>query len=109
MYSVLDNTIYVKEYVYIECANNVGRSRFTLTHELAHFILFKLLGFAINNTDINPKTYEQPEWQADTLAAELLVPYDDTKNYTVEEIMTECNVSEECAIVVYRKRKKLSK
>jgi Zn-dependent peptidase ImmA (M78 family) len=98
--------IYIKESVYHEAASNIGRSRFTLAHELSHFILLTVKEFEIKKTDTKPVCYKDPEWQANTLASELLVPYYETQNMTVEEITTSCNVSEECAIVVYRKRQK---
>lgn len=106
-YSLGDNTIYVTESVYIECINGVGRSRYTITHELAHYILNKLVGLTVIQEEDKPKSYEDPEWQADTLCAELLVPFEMTEGFTVMELIEKCNISEECAIVTYNKRNKI--
>lgn len=103
-YSVNENTIFIKDSVYEEAVDNIGRSRFTLTHELAHYYLLKVYGFEIIETDEDFEAYENPEWQANTLAAELLIPYDLTKDFTFEELMDKCVVSDECALVELKKR-----
>lgn len=94
----------IKESVYIELLNGIGRSRFTLAHEFAHYILLTLLGYTVELVDDKPEAYENPEWQANTLAAELLCPYEETKDYNLEQLMNKCNISEECAIIVMKVR-----
>ena len=105
-YSIQDNLILIKESVYREVCNNVGRSRFTLAHEFAHYLLFYIKKFHYSETLEKPKAYEDPEWQANMLASELLVPFDETKEMNIKDIEDTCGVSEECAIVVTQKRKK---
>lgn len=100
-----ENCIYAKESVYLEALDNIGRSRFTLTHELAHFILLRLLNFESFMMDTAPLPFQDPEWQANTLARELLIPFDLTKEFSIEKIMAECKVSEECALVNYDRTK----
>lgn len=100
-----ENCIYAKESVYLEAIQDIGRSRFTLTHELAHYILLRLLNFESYTMDSAPLAFQDPEWQANTLARELLIPYDLSKNLSILEIIDECKVSEECALVNYDRLK----
>ncbi len=97
----------IKESVYLEMLNGIGRSRFTITHEYAHYVLLTLLDFKVEQTTEKPEAYCNPEWQANTLAAELLCPYEETKDYTLNELITKCNISEECAIIILKLRNKL--
>ena len=98
-YDFNENIIYVKESVWIEAENNVGRSRFTLTHEFAHYLLLKVHGFGYKIVQSEPPKYKDPDWQADYLAGALLMDFDLTKDYTVEQLIEECVVSEYAAIV----------
>lgn len=98
-YDFYDNLIYVKESVWFEAENNIGRSRFTLTHEFAHYLLLKVFDFGYRVVDIEPPKYKNPDWQADYLAGAIMMDFDLTKNFTVEQLMTECGVSEEAALV----------
>ena len=101
-----ENTIYAKEAVYREAIAGIGRSRFTLTHELAHFILLRILNFEIFTMDQEPLPFQDPEWQANTLASEILIPFNLTKDFSLEEVMEKCLVSEECALVNYDKKRR---
>ena len=46
-------------------------------------------------------TYRNPEWQANTFAAELMAPRHLIKNLTVEEIMEKCGMSRQAATIQY--------
>ena len=85
--------ILIKESVYTELVNNIGRSRFTLTHEYAHYVLLTVLGFSVELVEEKPEAYCNPEWQANTLAAELLCPYEETKDFSLNELMEKCSIS----------------
>ena len=100
-----ENTIYAKETVYREALAGIGRSRFTLTHELAHFILFRILNFEVYTMDSAPLAFQDPEWQANTLAREILIPYELTKDFSLQEVIDKCLVSEECALVNYDRKR----
>lgn len=104
-YELNSNTMYVKLSVYIEALNNIGRSRFTLAHELSHYLLLYVLKFNTEETDGEIKAYEDPEWQANYLAGELLAPTACTKGFSVDDYIEKCLLSEECAIVLWDKRK----
>ena len=98
-YDFDENIIYVKESVWIEAENDIGRSRFTLTHEFAHYLLLKVHGYGYKIVDSEPPKFKDPDWQADYLAGALLMDFDLTKDYTVEQLIDECVVSEFAAIV----------
>ena len=45
------------------------------------------------------KAYEDPEWQANCFAGELLVPKRLVKNLSVEEIVEQCKVTQAMASI----------
>jgi Zn-dependent peptidase ImmA (M78 family) len=81
------------------CAGN-PRDRFTMCHELGHYILHQpdLISLARGAV---PK-YCEPEWQANTFASELMVPYELAKGKSVEEIADECGMSIQAARIQYK-------
>lgn len=68
--------IIISETVYTDAYNGDPRSRFTIAHELGHAVLHTPLdGFAIGKDACAYKeSYYNSEWQANTFAAELLIP-----------------------------------
>lgn len=66
--------IRIRDDVYEGAWNNQGRDRFTLAHELGHLVLHSGVALARGPGSGNHKLYEDSEWQADTFAAELLMP-----------------------------------
>ncbi|MDE5765585.1 MAG: ImmA/IrrE family metallo-endopeptidase [Clostridia bacterium] len=98
-YNLTDKIIYVKSSVYEGACNDFGRDRFTIAHEIAHALLLDDTKIKFCRSDSNKPivTYKNPEWQADCLAGELLVPYHLCKNMSVRTIMKECCVSFEAA------------
>lgn len=73
-------------------------------------ILLTVIGFEVEFIE-EPLTasYFNPEWQANALAAELLCPYEDTKDFTLQQLMDECYISEECAIITLKMRGRTKK
>ena len=67
-----------------------------ICHEMCHIFLYKL-GFvpilerSFDNGELKP--FESVEWQAKALCGELMVPYEATKDMSVEEIMKTYHVS----------------
>ena len=57
-----DHTIKIRESVYEGARNENGRDRFTIVHEIFHFLWHgrKRISLARNPDEI--KTYEDPEW-----------------------------------------------
>lgn len=94
------NLMRIREDVYDGAVKGVPRDRFTLCHELGHFLLHqpRLVSYARGNIP----TYCQPEWQANTFAAELMAPYDLVRNMSANEIAEKCGMSKEAANIQYR-------
>lgn len=89
--------ILIKESVYNGAYDGNHRDRFTLAHELGHLLLHggDSISFARSNEKI--KAYLNPEWQANTFAAELLVPTNSIDGLTVQQISEKYNVSRKVA------------
>lgn len=100
-----EDTIRIKESVYNNACQGNGRDRYTLAHELGHLLLHKNVSIIFAKTDNNKiLPYEDSEWQADTFAAELLMPFEQAKNcHSPEEIAKTFNVSREAAEVRWNK------
>ena len=76
-----------------------GFARWTILHECLHFFLHRNQLMALARQDNRPhKIYEDSEWQADTLAREILMPIDlITPGMTVEEVAATFGVSKKAA------------
>lgn len=108
-YNHVDNFIYVKESVLEELENNEYRANFTLAHELFHYFQCQVLGFEFDDVE-NCYSFEDPEWQANEFAGQLLIP---TKyiieNDDIKMIADKFKVSEVCVAtrkLYYEKRLK---
>ena len=88
------NTIQVKESVYVGATLGNPEDRFTLAHEMGHAFLFH--GYINNNYVCKEEeeipTKEDPEWQADTFAKELLAPSYLFNGRNHEEIAIKCKL-----------------
>lgn len=102
--------IKVRESTYVGACNGNPRDRFTLCHELGHYIMHHkstVIGLARKSNEINPTpAFRSAEWQANTFAGELLAPYEVTKNYTLDELIIKCGMSESSARIQYREYRK---
>ena len=89
--------VYVKESVFIDaCSHRNSRGAYTLAHELGHFILHYLLGgfsLARSVRTVQPPAYASTEWQANSFAAEFLMPYEACKTMSARAIAKRFNVS----------------
>ena len=95
-----ESIIKIREDVYEGAYNNNGRDRFTLSHELGHLILHSGVSLARQPTKPNHQIYEDSEWQADTFAAELLMPTKHIKSsHTIFDIVNIFGVSTDAAMV----------
>lgn len=83
----------IRESTYEGSARNNPRDRFTLCHELGHYLLHRAKNISYMRSDRELKKFMDPEWQANTFAAELLVPEEVAKNFSVPEIARICGVS----------------
>lgn len=78
------------------------RARFTLAHEVGHILLHnsEIQGLARGNRlGTSHKVYCDSEWQADTFAAEFLMPADIARGMSEEEIMNTFGVSHSSATI----------
>ncbi len=89
------NYMRVKESVYEGAVINKGKDRFSIAHEIGHFLLANDAGVRLqrNILNRNVSTCEDPEWQAEAFAGELLVPMKLITNMTAEQIAERCKVS----------------
>lgn len=99
-YNLMSQVISIKESVYDRAVLGIGRDRFTIAHEIAHALLLDGSSIKVSRSSngSSQKCFCDPEWQADCLAGELLVPYDHCKNMSVEDIMHNCGVSRQAAL-----------
>jgi transcriptional regulator with XRE-family HTH domain len=67
-----ENGIALREDVYEGAWNGNRRDRFTVSHELAHFLMHRTVTMARTRSD-NHKIFCDSEWQADTFAGTLLM------------------------------------
>lgn len=87
--------IEIRQDVYVAACKGEGRARFTIMHEIGHFILHgpnRVALCRLSPGESIPK-FENPEWQADTFAAEFLMDYDLVQGMNYKQISDECGVT----------------
>lgn len=98
------NVMKIREDVYNGAVEENPRDRFTLCHELGHYLLHRPESVSYARGTV--PAYRNPEWQANTFAAELMAPYTLVKNMEIEEIMKECGMSRQAATIQYNECRK---
>ena len=93
--NTVKNIMKIRQNVYEGAIKGNPRDRFTLCHEFGHWLLHQPQNVSFARGNI--PTYCDPEWQANTFAGELLVPYYLVQNMKIEEIVEYCGVSYTCA------------
>ena len=92
------NLMRIREDVYENALADIGRDRFTLAHEVGHFILHGEGRVALARaSDENIPAYRKPEWQANTFAGELLIPIHLIRGKSETAIADLCKVSLQAA------------
>ncbi|MFI3228765.1 MAG: ImmA/IrrE family metallo-endopeptidase [Bacillota bacterium] len=100
LFDYKNNMLYIKESVYNEASDGVGRARFTIAHELSHWFLFTIYNlYPTEETTVLPPAYREIEWQANYLAGVLLAPNYLCCNMSADDIANIFKVSPECATV----------
>lgn len=91
----------IREDVYNGAVEDKGRDRLTIAHEIAHLLLHDDEAISLCRLDPNERlrTFEDPEWQADAFAGELLASSYLIKGMSIEEVHKRCAVSMQCARV----------
>ena len=99
------NEIVIREDIYDRSRHGEGRDRFTIAHEIGHYILHNNNMVALTRVfpDEKIKPYEDIEWQADAFAGELLCPSSAITNMPVEKIANYYGVSLQAANAQKRK------
>lgn len=103
-YDPVSHCIMLRDSDYMALCNGArGRCRFTFWHEFGHFILNHKRVIGRSVADELPHHYEEDsEWQANTFAAEFLMPFSVIQREgltTPEQIMHRFNVSMAAAAV----------
>lgn len=88
-----EHCIKIREDVYERCIAGYGRDRFTLAHELGHYLLHSSEVTLARLGEERVQAYRDPEWQANTFAAELLMPIDLIDTNDIDEISNKFGVS----------------
>jgi Zn-dependent peptidase ImmA (M78 family) len=103
-----ENLIKIREDIYHRARKGSGRDRFTIMHEIGHYLLHSQnrIALASNRDGVEIKTYEDPEWQASAFAGEFLMPKNICENMSVDEVVDKCGVSRRAAEVQLKKYKK---
>lgn len=91
----------IREDTYERAIAGNPRDRFTLCHELGHFLLHTPERVSFARGDV--PSYMDAEWQANTFAAELMAPYELIRGMDVEDIMEKCGMSYTAASIQYKK------
>ena len=105
VYNACDNFIYLKESVINEIESGNYRSNFTLAHELFHYLQHQVLSFEFVEVK-ERKIYEDPEWQANVFAGELLLPKKYLEIVDNEYLANHFKVSLECVLTRKVKNKR---
>ncbi|WDF02973.1 ImmA/IrrE family metallo-endopeptidase [Shouchella hunanensis] len=100
-----DGKIFYRESVYVNALKGVGRDRFTIAHELGHYFLHRDGKVSLARSERKVKAYEDPEWQANEFASELLAPLSLIKGLNADEISERFGVSKEMAKIQLSKIK----
>ncbi|WP_444907769.1 ImmA/IrrE family metallo-endopeptidase [Microbulbifer sp. SSSA008] len=105
------NRIVLAEHVYKGAAQGVGKDRFTIAHEIGHLFLHRRLSAYPRNISNHVQThrkYEDSEWQADTFAAEFLMPYEEVKANcsSARDVQVRFDVSTKAAEYRFRNTRK---
>lgn len=105
-YSPVSNTMRIRNSVYEGAYNGNGRDRFTVAHELGHYFLHSDVSLSRADDNINVPAYRNPEWQANTFAAALLMPDHIIKDMGPSQIAQRCGTSYSAAAIAYNNLKK---
>lgn len=89
----------IREDVYEGAICGNPRDRFTLCHELGHFLMHSPDRVTFARGDV--PAYMDPEWQANAFAGELMAPYNLVRDIDASEISRKCGMSFMAAQVQY--------
>jgi transcriptional regulator with XRE-family HTH domain len=97
------NCIMLREDVYDAACGGQGRARFTVCHELGHFLLHREIMMARNREERHP-VYRDAEWQADFFAGSLLLSARHVSRFlNSDDAAKHCGMSRAAARVMWTK------
>lgn len=101
------NKLVIREEVYRRACDGIGRDRFTLAHEVGHYLLHSDQAVLQRISPDTPlQTYRDPEWQANTFASEFLAPYDEIIGMTEMQVCQLYGLSMAAARIAVKNAKK---
>lgn len=106
-YNPIDNIMTIREDVYNDALIGNGRARFTIAHEVAHYVLHGS-GIVLARGDSDIKIYQDPEWQANVFASELLMPSYLINGMSAEYVSSMCKTSFLAAQIALNNTRKIS-
>ena len=85
----------IKESVYDGACSGNGRDRYSVAHEIGHYLLLYVMGYAFqrNISQRQLRAFEDPEWQAECFAGELLMPHHLISGMSIYDLSDRCRVS----------------
>lgn len=98
--------ICIREDVYYALTSGDRRAQFTLAHEVGHLVMHVGLSESVSyaRNSLEHEGYEDSEWQADTFAAEFLMPYEIAiRCKSADEIYDKFGVSRAASRIRYKK------
>ncbi len=101
-YNVQNKTMKLRESVYEGACRGNGRDRFTLAHEIGHYFMHNDVVLSRAEPGSRIPAYRDPEWQANTFAAALLMPDHLIDGLTPKQIAKKCGTSESAAAIAYK-------
>ena len=95
------NTIHIREDVYYAACAGDGRARFTVAHEIGHFLMHTPDSIVLCRLEPGTvlKPFENPEWQADYFAGYLLALTEDAMGLSKKQLIQKFQLSEKAAKV----------
>lgn len=95
----------LREDVYVGAVKGEGRDRFTVCHELGHYLLHTTDRVALARTQGVIPAYADPEWQANAFAADLLIPPYSITGLSINDIADRYKVSYQAAGIQTSRKK----
>lgn len=106
-YDPKTNKLVISEETYSGACNGIARDRFTLAHEVGHYLLHADQTVLQRiSPDIPLPAYLDPEWQANTFASEFLAPYDEIVSMSENQVAEKYGLSMTAARIAVQNAKK---
>lgn len=108
-YDPVENCIRIRQSVYDQACKGNPHHRFTIAHEIGHYFLHgRAVAFARCSDSTYIPAYKDPEWQANSFAAALLMPTYLIENMSAEQVAAACGTSLQSATITIANNKKRS-